>query len=77
MSPNSRAPASTSTALDCGCGAEAAGAEAMRLSEKDCATNCACGVPSAAKYCAFFAMSWMVLPTLRKTASRAPPIWLE
>ncbi len=76
MSPKRSAFASTRTAFDSGCGAEATGADAMRLSEKLSSTNRACGVPAAAKYWVFFAMSWTWPPILRNTARRAPPIWL-
>ncbi len=48
MSPKSSAFSSTRTAFDSGCGSEATGAEATRLSEKDYDTNYAWGVPSFA-----------------------------
>ncbi len=75
MSVKSRALASISTALLAGWAALATGTLASRLSEKAWPTASACGVPGAARWPVFLAISWIWLPTRRNSATLLPPIW--
>ena len=74
MSANRSAFASTSTDFRSGCGCEAIGADASRLSENASATARASGVPAVAKWRSLRATSWTLVPTLRNSTRCERPI---
>ena len=72
-SATNSALASTRIDFRSGCGCEATGTVATRLSEKPAATARASGVPALAVYLVFFAISWTSAPTFLNSTTCVIP----